>query len=863
MKISKSFRLQSLVRGPHAARVPGPAARRTNLKAWPFGLRPIGYSLGESPRNYTRAECAPRDFPNFDAFALHGVPRFIAFVIILAIFAVTSARAEDDRLTAARQALNQGLPQVAVTKIRQVGEGWESPEDSRSAQSLLGCALFAAGRPAESIAVLEGLEAPTPEARLCLAGAQAELGQFDKALSLYDSLADETEFASRAEIGGAKMREELGQSEAARQRLRVFLDQHPEASDVALVLAALQVDAEDPAGALLSLKNLSSGDAPGAEAADYLRARAYLLSGRREEAETLLRKIAVPPANLAPAVAIALAESLETQEGEGEKVLEQFIETNPRLPGLETVFAALEANSPSPEDSLSELRKWSKDDGTPERAAVAQFYRARAEYGSGRTDKGMDLLEAFLGKYPKHPLTADVLKDLAKWKLIDGEPQEALAFSRQGEGPKLRFVEGEALTALQRHEEAAAVFLQAAQAPELANAALTNAALCAMLAGTPDSENSALAILATKEGGEAGQERIIFLEALRHAALREPDAFDRLQTIASGSSPWAPRARLALAEWNNLQLDREGARSELRKISNQDPDDKERIAYLEVFLSDSGEADAELQTITLATAFLKDFPHSRFEPDVRMKLGEGLHRRGDYLGSHREFTLVAEKFPDSPLAGPALFMAAQAKARSMSPAAKTDAIELYEQVARGDGALALRARLSQALLFNALKKPKEALGVLDNILTGQPNPELRGLVLIEMGDTHFAQGGQNPDEYEEAIGAWEKLASDPEASRAMRHQALVKMGAANEKLGQTDAALECYHQVFSAEQKGEPEYFWFYKAGFDAGRLLESQQLWKEAIVVYETIAASEGPRAGEARDRVNKLRLENFIWEK
>lgn len=798
------------------------------------------------------------------AARVHGSPSSVSFVILLTIFAVATARAEDPRLDAARQALNQGLPQVAVTKIRRVGDKrWKSPEDSRSAQALLGCALFAAGRPAESVSVLEKLEPLAPEARLCLAGAQAELEQFDQALTLYDSLAEEAEFASRAEIGGAKMREKLGQSEVARQRLRAFLDQHPEASDVALVLAAQQVDADDAAGALLSLKNLPTGAEAGAEAVDYLRARAYLLLGQQEEAEKLLRQIVVPPANLASAVAIALAESLQTQEGEGGKVLEQFIESNPRLPGMETVFAALETSSNSPEDSLSEFRKWSKDDKAPERAAVAQYYRARAEYRTGRTDKGMGLLEGFLGKYPQHPLTSDVLQTLAEWKLADGEPQKALEFSQRGEGAKLRFVEGEALTALRRHQEAATIFLQAAQAPELATAALTNSALCAMLAGNSDAGNSALITLATKDGGEAGQERIVFLEALRHAALRKPDAFDRLRNIASGSSPWAPRARLALAEWDNLQLDHEGARSELRKISTADPADLERVAYLEVFLSDSGEADAEPQTVTLATGFLKDFPQSQFEPDVRMKLGEVFHRRGDYLGSHREFSLVAEKFPDSPLAGPALFMAAQAKARSMSPNAKTDAIELYEQVARGDGPLALRARLSQALLFNALKKPKEALGVLDNILTASPNPELRGLVLIEMGDTHFAQGPQDSAEYQEAINAWEKLASDPEASKPMRHQALVKMGAAHEKQGKNDAALECYHQVFSTEQKGEPEYFWFYKAGFDAGSLLESQQLWKEAIVVYETIAASEGPRAGEAHDRVNKLRLENFIWEK
>jgi hypothetical protein len=31
---------------------------------------------------------------------------------------------------------------------------------------------------------------------------------------------------------------------------------------------------------------------------------------------------------------------------------------------------------------------------------------------------------------------------------------------------------------------------------------------------------------------------------------------------------------------------------------------------------------------------------------------------------------------------------------------------------------------------------------------------------------------------------------------------------------------------------------------------------------VYEKIGSVEGPRAEEARERVNRLRLENFIWD-
>ena len=58
------------------------------------------------------------------------------------------------------------------------------------------------------------------------------------------------------------------------------------------------------------------------------------------------------------------------------------------------------------------------------------------------------------------------------------------------------------------------------------------------------------------------------------------------------------------------------------------------------------------------------------------------------------------------------------------------------------------------------------------------------------------------------------------------------------------------------------EYFWFYKAGFDACRLSESREQWKTAIAIYQKMAAMEGPRAEEAKERMTQLRMEHFIWD-
>ncbi|HEY5814527.1 MAG TPA: tetratricopeptide repeat protein, partial [Terrimicrobiaceae bacterium] len=387
-------------------------------------------------------------------------------------------------------------------------------------------------------------------------------------------------------------------------------------------------------------------------------------------------------------------------------------------------------------------------------------------------------------------------------------------------------------------------------------------AICALLADAPEAENEALHRLSEDSKSAGTVERIRFIEAMRQAANRSPNAPILLRKIADSDSSFAQPARLALAELADLKFSEGDAGSELRRISTDDSATRERVEYLGIFVGDTGDPDAEAKVAKLADDFLKDYPTSRFEPEVRMKWGEILYRRGDYLGARAQFGTVAEKFPDSPLAEKAVFLSGQAMARSLDTSEMEDAIEVFEQVVKGAGPLSLRARLAQASLLNALKRPKEALGVLERILESNPDLDLRYAALVEKGDTLFSLGAQDPKNYNSAITAWRQISEDPKAPNIWSHQALAKMGAAYEKLGNSDAALNCYYGVFSQGQKGGPEFFWFYRAGFDAGRLLESQKLWKEAIAVYEKIGGTDGPRAEEARERVNRLRLENFIWE-
>ena len=121
-------------------------------------------------------------------------------------------------------------------------------------------------------------------------------------------------------------------------------------------------------------------------------------------------------------------------------------------------------------------------------------------------------------------------------------------------------------------------------------------------------------------------------------------------------------------------------------------------------------------------------------------------------------------------------------------------------------------------------------------------------------------GRADPKQLEAALTVYDELASS-EAPPTWRNQALYKKAAALELLGRSQDALMAYYDVLGRSTAQDREYLWYYKAGFEAARIVEAAREWKSAIGIYEKMAALDGPRAAEARMRVKQLRLEHFIW--
>src|SRR5947199_163349 len=130
-------------------------------------------------------------------------------------------------------------------------------------------------------------------------------------------------------------------------------------------------------------------------------------------------------------------------------------------------------------------------------------------------------------------------------------------------------------------------------------------------------------------------------------------------------------------------------------------------------------------------------------------------------------------------------------------------------------------------------------------------------------DILFEEGATNSNSYQRTIETYDQLASDKNESIDWRNKALFKKGLCLEKKNDRAGALAAFYKILENEARPDQrrELFWYYKAGFNAGRLLEEDSKWESAAAIYDSLAAAGGSRSEEAKARLNNLRLEHFLW--
>jgi hypothetical protein len=508
--------------------------------------------------------------------------------------------------------------------------------------------------------------------------------------------------------------------------------------------------------------------------------------------------------------------------------------------------------------SLAVLRMLAQDAVEPTRAAEAARYLALAEARAGRWPAAREILRNMPGGQESGREDLGVALALAEIELQAGQAEAVLSIlAAWPEERRADFLRGRAYLQMGEASAAAEAFARAAEEPGLALEGWFNASVAWMVAGVPTAENTALWKL--EEIDESGMWRDEFrlaaaLEMARNGAAATPGALRDLLPAMGG------RAAVPLAEWMLVSNDAEGAREILQAFP--DGGDEESRAFLEIFLAGEGNEEQRQETERRARRFLREFAASQRAGSVRLKLAELRLLRGDFVGANEEFSLLAQEETQPEVVQQAWFLAGQAAARIMTEESLAQAMLAYEEAAASGGELGQRARFEQGLLAAAQGEFPDALVLLDRVATEATDPELRAAAGVEKGDVYFAMGAEDRAQYRQAVAAWRALAADDRMADHWRRQALTKAGLAHEQMGEIGPALEAFYEVLLEKPVGNASDLWLERSGFEAGRLLERRQSWREAIRVYEKVAGWEGARAEEAATRANRLRLENFLWE-
>jgi len=808
--------------------------------------------------------------------------QIIAFVVLLSSLACA---AEPALLTEARQALAESLPQVAVQKLKTLlAKPGVPPAERIAAQLELGAAYFAAGKDDEAVAAVQSLaDAGAAAARLLHAQVLARTGRWEEALALFQALSSPPTALAAARLGFAESAAALGRTAEALAAYESFVREYPEVRPAQLRLAGLRIEAGDFPRARTILSAVETDAPVDGSWRKYLEGRLLLGERRFAPALAAFQELLREPPGLADSVRFGatLGASEATLQLSGAEsadlVLEQFIARYPVSAFLDEAFQRLDQlYTQQAHPSETQLKQWSKD-APPRVTALARFYAARMRVRAKNPDGAMKVLTLLVDELPASPLVPAARLMQADLHLAKGDLVRAVAAIEAAErraSDETQRAEIEMRKALVHYRPgewllaANSFHSAAARSAKLRPNATFDAALAALALRNYDRFFADYQALSAAAPESSMRSALLLEQGLAQARAGDARAGETLD-LFTHHFPQHPRqseARLALAELAFAAEDREGAARYLRVAQAAAPtgDTAEHAAYLAIFLAHGTAQPAGDDLIQRAKAFLRDHPRSPLLPDVRMKLGQFYVRAGNHVEAETQLTLLAQEQPAGPYAEAALFLAGQSAMREINVGAVDRALTLFDQVVKRDGPLKLYAKQQQAIMQSQLGRESDAVVLYDAILTATPAPEaeLRFAALCGKGDNLRILGRQEAKQLEAAIAAFDQLAALPGVPPVWRNQALYKKGQSLKALGRSEEALAAWYDVLQKTAPDGRDFFWYYKAGFDAADLFRAQQVWKSAVGIYEKMAKVPGPRAAEAKERATQLKLEKFLWD-
>jgi len=806
----------------------------------------------------------------------------VCLLSLLAQFAHADISSE---IAEASAPIAEGVPEVAIVQLQALLNNNLPEAEWRAVVEKLAEAQIAAKQPESALVLLaDSRVRELPSAEFWRAQAFASLRRWAEALPLYEQLASDerSTFRSAATFGAAETLRALGRRDEALRKFTLLIHDKEWATRAQLRGAELYIETGDAAGARRLLEEIQPTTVAERRERRVLRGRLELIQRRPERAIGIFQGLLKRPEGAAHSTLIAavfgIAEAqvqLKTPEI-ADDVIEQFIDRHPADPDLPVLFAKLdELYRAEHKPSRNELERWVRSPEQPRRT-FARWYLARFEIRAGRRERARQLFTDLRHTGVKSQAIAPALLEFAQFEVEDKRFDEAIAIlgdartfhPTQSLLTQIDFLSAQAHYLARRFGRASADFEQIARSRSpWAKVALFNASTGWLQLGDHTRFLADYGDLEKLGGDEEARADLRLEEGLVQAAKGDEKAAKSLQQFIH-DFPKNPRVSEALVSLAELAFHASPPRlDEARKYLTRAAESPtaaaaERGDYLNIWIEES-DGGNEAKVIELAKRFLEQHGTSPFAPEVRMKLAELYYRRQDFANAQTQFELIAQQTPDNSLGEMALFFAAESAMSSMGEHSLDRAIVLFDQVVRQNGSLRWAARNEQALIERKLGKPKDALALYDEILKSDAGPAEKREALCGKGDIFFEMGATDPNNYQRAIEIYDQLASDKDEPVHWRNQALFKKGLCLEKKSDRANALATFYKILEEDAWPDRrrELFWYYKAGFNAARLLEEDSKWESAAAIYEKLAAAGGSRSEEAKGRLTNLRLEHFLW--
>ncbi len=793
----------------------------------------------------------------------------------------TAAAQNLPQLERAQSAMAAGMPALAVQLFEDIPD--TDNEDVRVAKAI---ALIMDEQPQQSLVELQSLTG-SPLAYFCRGLAHSMLDEWQDAEANYQKAVDNG-FA-KANLATLGLAEAQLRQNKFRQALATLEPVTEKDSDQSLPGKLLAAEAMLRLGKIDQALELVSGEPTNNRVLEsrreYLKGLIYIDSERYAQAIASLLPLYESGTHTTREVhagaGLAAAEAMLKQDNrdQAESLLGNYIDAHPDSPYLQSYFHKLQQMYLGSENlSTRQLRVWVLDEENVLRSLFSSHLLAKVLIQENDFEQASQFLQVAIEQEIDPLLRLDAIISAAEIR-AQSDADEAVEFLRQqavkienvAHQQRLNYVIATILQEAGSYEQAAGIFGEIAEStPELAELAEFSRAQCLLGLSQYGKFLDLYKSFSARFPNSELRSDLLLEEGLMQARQGESAARQTLELFLRDFSehPRTAVAMIALVELALAEMppDIDAARILLASLKERNLDTRLSVRrdYLGIQLSQLDPlSSAEIRKANIIL-FLENYPAEKLAQQARMALAELHFADGDFAAAQSQFEILAATSKNDIDIQLANYLAADSALRTLNPVAIEQAVDLYEAAARLEGPLQASARIGQARIKFRQGSYEEALVIYDDLLDEELDLMTQAEIIIGKAETLAAATEGSQDNLKDAASILSKLGGDESLPSAIRNQAHWKAGQIYEELGRSDLAIGEYYEAFAENpaNSSEPDYLWFYKAAFDAARLLESQEKWPSAAGIYRTLANADGPRAEEAKKRLDRLRLEHFLWQ-